>query len=161
MTDTPILSEPPEPERTRPSEPEPEPGLSAAVRYAASVASRMRLDGATEAECLSVLEGALRASWPRGRAEPWHYLCETCDDTGWVTRLCSGSARCGAGKTAQWRIEHSEHFYVQPCGICPKGAGRLAAVHALSRRSGEGMDPAEAGTTKQRKFTRWGRKEGR
>jgi len=71
--------------------------------------------GATKEQANDIVAQALQQAWPRGREEPWHYLCETCSDSGWRVYQCPGDASCGR------KNPHLAHEYVTTCW-CPKGA---------------------------------------
>lgn len=92
------------------------------------------------------LEQVVRESWmkPKGRTEPWRYLCEQCEDTGYQRSQCPGDAMCGEKKTdgTPKRIPHDPHAFVRPCW-CDKGrqfqvkpkreTDELAAVGKVSK----------------------------
>lgn len=63
------------------------------------------------------VEAVLRDVWPKpksGRDEPWHYLCESCGDTGLEIHDCPGDARCGRSR------RHDPHTFGRPC-FCALG----------------------------------------
>lgn len=70
-------------------------------------------DGVSKDEANAIVAKALHAAWPRGRVEPWKYLCEICSDTGWHPLTCP------AYPCDRTRV-HSPHDYVRHCG-CAKG----------------------------------------
>ncbi len=72
-------------------------------------------DGASKADAIAIITNALRAAWPKGRNEPWKYICDVCDDTGWRFYQCPGDATCGRTKKV-----HAPHDYVEPCW-CARG----------------------------------------
>lgn len=84
--------------------------------YVAADALRRKAleSGDSREDANAIVAGALKAAWPKGREEPWRYLCEVCADTGWRPHECPGDARCG--RTS----EHKAHPYVSYCW-CEKG----------------------------------------
>jgi len=70
--------------------------------------------GDSREDANAIVAGALKAAWPKGREEPWHYACEPCGDTGWRYHTCPGDATCGR------KSEHLGHEYVVYCW-CEKG----------------------------------------
>lgn len=74
-----------------------------------------KADGVSLEEREAGLAKTLRAAWPKGREEPWRYLCESCEDTGLRTSDCAGDATCGRAKP------HGPHAFGEPCW-CPLGA---------------------------------------
>lgn len=70
--------------------------------------------GSTKEQANDIVARALQEAWPKGREEPWHYLCEQCSDSGWQVHSCPGDASCGRTKA------HQAHEYVIACW-CPKG----------------------------------------
>ncbi len=77
--------------------------LAQTVLGAVKIRRQMRDDGASVEECDHYLEGVLRSSWPKGRVEQWHYLCDECRDTGLVMLECTPTNRCDGIST---RIDH-------------------------------------------------------
>ena len=75
---------------------------------------QLRAQGGTRQEVAALMLSGLKTFWPQGRAEPWHYLCERCDDTGWAPTRYQHQ-RTGQDVDAVWF-----------CG-CPKGQGLQAA----------------------------------
>lgn len=47
------------------------------------------------------------------RAEPWHFECSDCEDTGWSQHDCAGDATCGRQR------QHAPHTYVRVCPCRP------------------------------------------
>ena len=84
--------------------------LGAIIMAAVREAEEMRAAGADAAEVARGLEAVVRDRWPKpkGRTEPWRYLCESCSDTGLV--LHSEVNRLGIHVTTGY-----------PC-VCEKGA---------------------------------------
>ena len=112
--------------------PKPEPigGILAQTITAAITAWHAQKEaGATLDERTANLERTLRISWPRRRAEPWHFLCDRCQDTGWSLRDCPGTV-CGRSKP-----HHSPHSYVIAC-LCAKGGAVRALLAAQASRGG-------------------------
>lgn len=64
---------------------------------------------AAEAAQIAQLKEAVKAP----RAEPWHFDCTGCGDTGWTAHDCDGSSLCGRVNT------HAPHEYVTPCPCRP------------------------------------------
>lgn len=115
-------------------------------------------EGVSEAERAAGLEKTLRCAWPQTRE--WHYLCEGCQDTGWVFRVCATAGDCGRpfrlpgqrsdDYTGRGRCTPG-HRYVVPCG-CPKGdPNRRALQHTAPAPD----DFAQAG--KRKPMSRIGR----
>ncbi len=119
-----------------------------------------KADGVSLLERERGLERTLRAAWPKGRTEPWHYLCDRCDDTGWLFGACTPETPCGRpftlpnqrpdDYTGRGRCTPN-HRYATPCW-CEKGQ--------MFRRGLEGQkakpeDFKQAG--KSRDFKRVGR----
>jgi hypothetical protein len=119
--------------------------LARAYMTAIQVWDADKVTGVPLAERQAHLEQVLRAAWPQTRE--WHYLCETCRDTGWETCRCTPTTHCGR------RVCEPGHDYVQPCGICPKGEGRRAQLEPKTPTPG---DFQQAGKRKKG-FTRLGR----
>ncbi len=110
--------------------------LARAVLGAVKIRRQMRDDGASVEECDKYLEGVLRASWPKGRVETWHYMCQECRDTGLVMHECTPTNRCDGIST---RVDHPKdkpgkyqrlcvrdptysHDYGVPCHYCERGS---------------------------------------
>ena len=115
-------------------------GLSATLKQAMRHCRAMKDDGASLEDCHTYLERVLRLSWPKARTEPWHYLCDDCNDTGWRLRVCAAGCRCDGISTrtddarqkpmAYKRLcvsddEEYTHEYVEPCR-CAAGDARLS-----------------------------------
>ncbi len=112
--------------------------LAATIREALRIREAMRATGASEADVASAFEQSVRAAWPKpqGRSEPWHYLCERCNDTGLAMFMCKPGQRCNGISTRTdsprekpgkyrrlcTRDPHGvyEHTYGEPC-VCPAG----------------------------------------
>lgn len=74
----------------------------------------MRKAGVTREDASRGLEGLIRAILPLSRAEPWHYECELCDDSGFERRTCYPErGPCGLRKCRGVR----EHAYTVRC-VC-------------------------------------------
>lgn len=72
----------------------------------------MRKAGVSRDDAVKGLEGLLRVLMPMSRAEPWHYDCEACLDTGFELRTCyPESGHCGMPKCRGAR----EHPYTVRC----------------------------------------------
>lgn len=118
-------------------------------------------DGVPHPERIRGLAESLKAAWPKRRIEPWHYLCERCDDTGWHFHVCTAGRRCGRpfklpgqredDKTGQANCM-SDHRYVVPC-LCAKGQERRRQLLRETRSPDDEL--AQVGKTK--KMTRVGR----
>jgi hypothetical protein len=131
--------------------------LSAALK----IWDAQKADGVPLAERQRGLEQSLRAAWPQGRSEPWHYLCERCSDTGWEPRTCTPETPCGRpfrlpGASADdWTGKGRctpNHAYVVPCW-CLKGQGFRRGLEKAPKDPER--DFTEAGRAK--KLTRLGR----
>lgn len=126
----------------------------------------MRVGGLSPEQADQALEKSIRDVWPKGREEPWHYVCELCNDTGLRLFVCRRGQRCNGistrtdapketpGKYKRLCAKHPdseyEHDYVTPC-LCERGDGWRDKPKAPA-------DFAEAGKTapKPRKFSRFG-----
>ena len=71
--------------------------------------------GATPEEAALNMERSVRAAWPEG--QEYHYLCDTCGDTGWRLWRCDGQRRCGC--QARFTV-HYPHEVADFC-TCVKG----------------------------------------
>jgi hypothetical protein len=82
-------------------------------------AQTARRSGVSREDVAKGMALVLREHWPRrpgGRTEPWHYLCETCRDTGLrpvrvVEEIYGGEERerltpCTCAKGQAWREAH-------------------------------------------------------
>lgn len=69
--------------------------------------------GDSRADADAIVIGALKAAWPKSRVEPWHYVCDTCEDTGFEFQVCQ-THPCDRQKP------HLPHTYVRYCW-CSKG----------------------------------------
>lgn len=135
--------------------------LASVFAEATRIGAQMKADGASLAERQAFVARALREAWPKGREEPWHYVCSACEDTGWRSMVCVQGS-CGRpfrlpgqhddDHTGQGRCQDG-HTYVQPC-TCPKGSVRRQQL--LKQRSDQ--DAIEiAAKSKPKGFTRFGR----
>lgn len=108
------------------------------------------------------LERTVRAAWPQGR--PWKYLCDGCNDLGWVFLTCSGTSHCGRpfrldgahtdDFTGKGRCQPG-HSFARACGQCEKGRTYEANLTQQRRRSD---DLANVGKSKDRGFSQVGRR---
>ncbi len=116
--------------------------LAPAIRHALKVRQELKQAGAS-ADGDQVLEDAVRKHWPRAR--DWHYLCDRCDDTGWVVHHCRPKQRCGRTFCDKHDAIGAtyEHTYVIRCD-CPKGQPARPVVKIPP-------DPGEATTVKPRR----------
>ena len=132
--------------------------LAQSFALAMQIGDAQRAEGVPLAERLEGLEKTLRAAWPQIR--PWRYLCERCNDTGWVPLTCTQNAPCGRpyrlqgqrgeDNTGQGQCGNG-HEYVQPCW-CVKGQARRDQLERRPKRE----DFTAAGAT-TKKPTRIGR----
>jgi ferredoxin len=104
--------------------------------------TQMLKDGATREAANDIVAKALEQAWPKGRNEPWRYLCESCQDSGWRVFRCRGDASCGRVRV------HLEHEYVQLCW-CAKGQDM--------KPKSRGTDDELASVGKTQKPSRFGR----
>lgn len=114
----------------------------------------MKGEGVSVEDRQAFLEHAVRQCWPRGRAEPWHYLCEQCSDTGLRMEECPGDATCGRdGAWAarfQTMTEHLPHEFGKPCWC-------VAGKRFVEKPTG-GDDVTSAGRTRRKgSFVRFSR----
>ncbi len=139
--------------------------LARAYTEAVTLMDARKADGVPFAERVKGLEQVIRAFWPKGRDEPWRYVCDVCRDTGWVFHTCRSGQRCDGvstrvdgpgGRSGQYRrlcAKHPEsdytHDYVVSC-FCAQGR----------RRETPAAEPAhfaQAGKVKKSGFTKAGR----
>jgi hypothetical protein len=113
--------------------------LAATIREAVRLRSVMREQGATEEELAAMLEKTVRATWPFTRE--WHYLCDSCDDTGLILKECP-KLPCGR------QNPHLPHSYGEPCH-CKNG------LKFKGKQSDTGTEFTES--TRGRKPGRFGR----
>lgn len=115
--------------------------------------------GVPFAERVRGLEQTLRAAWPKGRE--WKYVCQDCEDLGWIFRTCEPYAPCGRpfrlpGAREEERTGRGQcqpgHRYCEPC-FCPKGRGHATRLQQGMHRGG---DLANVGKS-AKGFTRAGR----
>lgn len=101
--------------------------LARAYTEAMDIMDTQRDAGVPFEERVKGLDGVLRQFWPQGRV--WHYLCDRCDDTGLVMRVCRRGARCNGISTrtdggmrmcAKDPDGEHEHDYGTAC-VCDKG----------------------------------------
>lgn len=102
--------------------------LAATFREAMRLGDEMRAKGVSKDEREVFVAQALKAAWPKGREEPWHYVCEACGDMGWRVRMCASRScgrpfklpgQSGEDKTGQGQCREG-HTYAEPC-MCAKG----------------------------------------
>lgn len=140
--------------------------LGSIITEALALHRDLRTKGMTWDEAKCALEKILREVWPKpkGRVEPWHYVCDLCDDTGARLFVCRKGQRCNGistrtdspkekpGKYRRICAKHPdseyEHDYIEPC-VCRQG----------DRYRDKPTTPADftdAGKTPPRKMTRFG-----
>lgn len=140
--------------------------LANTIEWALREKKNQRELGATHEEAEENFEKTIRAAWPKMRDEPWHYLCDRCDDTGFIRRVCEPGNRCegwstykssatmpdGKYKRRLCTLPHAgnyTHDYVSFCS-CPKG-------EMMRPKQKQASDFTEAAKTPKRKPTRmWG-----
>lgn len=107
--------------------------LATAYGEMVTLSDEMKANGATFEERQYGIDATLRQMWPFTRA--WKYLCDRCNDTGLVMRICRDGDRCDgvstradsafqpAGKFARLCTlsPDYEHEYGQPC-LCSLGS---------------------------------------
>lgn len=69
--------------------------LASTFMEAMRIWDAQKADGVSKDERVAGLEKTLREAWPRGREQPWRYLCDRCDDTGWAFHTCTPETPCG------------------------------------------------------------------
>jgi hypothetical protein len=94
--------------------------LAESIRIAMDQFHQQQAAGASLDEARENLARTVRAAWPRRRIEPWHYICDTCQDTGWREQDCP-ARDCGR------RRPHAAHFFVRPC-VCARGLAVRATI---------------------------------
>ena len=77
--------------------------LAQTILGAMKIRDQMKAQGSTREELDHYMEGVVRTAWPKQRAEPWHYLCDKCRDTGLVIYECTPGHRCD-GISTLWCI---------------------------------------------------------
>lgn len=96
-----------------------------------------KADGVSLEDRRLALQASLRAAWPKGRIEPWKYLCTRCDDCGWTFHTCTPETPCGR----PFKLANSRggddwtgrgrctpgHSFVLPCW-CEKGQAMRQSV---------------------------------
>ena len=115
--------------------------LGSLIMQAVALSSRMKADGATDAERFAVIEANLRQFWPRRRQEPWHYACEACRDTGLII---------AEGVTNRLGVVVDDG---RPCDICDRGQ----RFREGPRGGGDDFTKAGKAGGNPRGFTRYGR----
>lgn len=137
-----------------------ETGGELAQSYAAAmeVWDDQKEQGVPLAERVKGLEQTLRAAWPKGRE--WKYVCQDCEDYGWIFRTCTPGTPCGRpfrlpgqrpdDYTGRGRCSPG-HTYCVAC-FCPKGRGFAAGLQQGGSRP---VDLTRVG--KSRGFTKAGR----
>ncbi len=107
--------------------------LATAYGEMMAICDQMKTDGVSREDRAKGIEATLRQMWPFTRE--WKYLCNECNDTGLVMRICRDGARCDgtstradssfqpAGKFQRLcTMQQSyEHEYGTPC-FCSLGA---------------------------------------
>lgn len=130
--------------------------LGSVVMSAVVEAEQMQTAGADPDAVADALETVVRSHWPKPkhRTEPWHYVCQLCEDTGWQYHDCPGDATCGpmTVEKMQKSNPHAEHQFVTACW-CEKG--RMFAKNMLPKEK-RGGDDTLASVGKTSKPTRWG-----
>lgn len=135
--------------------------LAAAFREAMQYVDQQREAGVPRDERLKGLDAVLREAWPKGRVEPWKYLCERCGDTGWEPKQCTSATPCGRPFTLPGQASDDgtgrgrcapNHDYVVPCW-CEKGQGFRRGLMKQPRPV-SGDDFTQAGRTKPTKVGR-------
>lgn len=53
-----------------------------AMRECMAEYRKARAAGVSQEDACKGIEAVIRDVWPKGRDEPWHYVCEECQDTG-------------------------------------------------------------------------------
>ena len=137
-----------------------EKSLGAIVGQIVEAREIMRKDGASATEIAQVTERIVRERWPFERA--WKYLCEACDDTGWIFGICTPDRACGRpfslpghrlnDYTGRGKCTPG-HTYYRPCW-CSKGQAIRAGLEKRNRPE----DFTQAGkTSKPSGFSKFGR----
>lgn len=120
---------------------------------------RMKAEGASKDDRESYVAGVLREAWPKGRTQPWRYICEPCRDTGWLYKTCIRGS-CGRpfrfprAKGDDWTGKGhctGGHPYVEPCS-CEKG--QVQRRQLLRERSSEDALETAARTSKPTRIGR-------
>jgi hypothetical protein len=107
-----------------------------------------KAEGLSFEERAATLRASVEAAWPKGRMEPWHTRCASCNDYGLEMLTCPGDETCGA--TSHGHVfPHAPHEYGRPCW-CQRGA------RFREKPKAEGDDFKAAGKSKPRGFTRYG-----
>jgi hypothetical protein len=120
----------------------------------------MKAAGATLEARVRGLAAMLRGVWPFTRE--WHYVCDACDDTGWVLHHCRRGARCpgistridgpglAPGKYRRLCAQHPdsdyEHDYVSMC-FCARGQALRVQPKAEADFAEAGKSPKKSGFT--------------
>jgi hypothetical protein len=120
--------------------------LAQTILGAMKIRDQMKTQGLSREELDRYMEGVVRTAWPRQRAEPWHYLCDRCRDTGLEIVECSTTHRCDGISTRvdHWREKPGKyqrlcvrdptytHDYGVPCP-CPRGERFRASLEQAQR----------------------------
>ena len=141
-------------------------GLSAPFSEAMRHCRAMKDDGVSLDDRQMYLARVLRLIWPKARTEPWHHLCDDCNDTGWRLRVCAAGCRCtgvstriddarqkpGGYKRLCVSNDEYTHEYVEPCH-CGAGDKHLAKPTA----QGEDFERVGQATSRRhpQRFGRW------
>lgn len=151
--------------RRKPNDPQTS-QLAKTFKEAMRIAEQMKADGASKEDREAYIAGVLKASWPKGREEPWRYLCEACDDSGWVIRTCVVEGQCGRPFTLPGQASDDwtgrgrcapGHTYAAPCS-CPKGEEKRRQLLKQPRRDEDAIAvAAKTGHGKPSGFQKAGR----
>lgn len=136
--------------------------LGCVVMAAIATADQMRADGASQVECLDVVEQVLRYGFPHGR--PWKYLCQSCQDTGLDMRVCQRGDRCNGVSTRTDGPKERPGKYRRLCAVDTAGDYTheygVPCFCSLGQKFRDHPPSAEdftsAGKT-SKPMTRWGR----
>lgn len=75
--------------------------LAQTFKVAMQIWDSEKADGIPRPDRVKHLEQSVRAAWPQGR--DWKYLCDRCQDTGLIMRVCERGARCNG---VSFRSDH-------------------------------------------------------
>lgn len=117
--------------------------LARVIKSALEERAEMLAAGGDPTAVAKGFEQVVREVWPKGREEPWHDLCSTCGDYGFVLSQCSGDASCGR------KAGHAPHEYGSACW-CQAGK----AFRPKSQRPAEDALAAVGKTAKPSRFGR-------
>ena len=140
--------------------------LATTFREAMRYWDRMKADNVSLEDRVAYLANVLKETWPRVRAEPWHYLCEDCHDTGYRVCVCATGHRCD-GRSTRTNTAHERpgrfrrmctvdptseatHEYVEPCS-CAAGEKRQPAPPSRA----DDLSGASKATPKPQRLGRW------